>query len=120
MKTTADDIRSIMSEAGLTRRNLCELLGLTVAANGSHGTIDMWLSEKNVPPAYLAEYLRLKLGAGLTVWGFEQVAGTRFAATRAEAIETASNTNTENSVRPFEFTSPQQLANFINRILEDV
>jgi len=60
-QTTVDALRAIMDGYGLTRGDVCRILGLKPKPNGgSHGTVDSWLAGINNMPRAKLELVLLK------------------------------------------------------------
>ena len=132
--TTGGQIKQIMEEHGLTRRQVCEYFHFKVHANGSNGTLDKWLSGTRNPPAYAVEYLRVCLGAhppapavtpprpprsprsprGLTIHQFKDTHGGRhYTVTHAQALQGAAPHGTTWSVAKLTVPNAQALVDLL-------
>jgi len=60
-RTTTDALRAIMDAYGLTRGDVCRILGLKPRPNGgSSGTVDSWLAGTRGVPRAKLELIMLK------------------------------------------------------------
>lgn len=110
------ELKRLMSDHGLTRRRLAELLGLKVHANGSNGTIDSWLSGRRNPPAYAMAAIR-QLLKGLTVYRvIDQLGDPSYVETEDSAYRLAAKFGTTGSMQTLTIKTPRELALLLNQV----